>query len=198
MAVCRVGRFARGPVRTRRSSISWASRTALTARRKRSTAAAGAERGGGVDLRNGVRTSGPLAGSSGRPPPGGAPPRPRPVTRWPTGPSLASFDIWLGLQTLGWSNVHWGVVPKPDARGPDDPVSSARQPRGRHVQCTWESDRGVEGGTLDRSGRVGRGGGRSCVPRGQAPRWARVWSRRETVLGWSRGQRTRLWGTGGT
>jgi hypothetical protein len=49
MGTARVDRTAAGPVRTSRSSISWASRTALRTRRRRSTAAAWGERRGGVD-----------------------------------------------------------------------------------------------------------------------------------------------------
>lgn len=62
MATCRVGRFARGPVRTKRSSISWASRTALTARRRRSTAAACGESGSGVPV--GCQTEGTVSDPS--------------------------------------------------------------------------------------------------------------------------------------
>src|SRR5262249_32005524 len=128
-------------------------------RRRGSAASAGAEGGGAVDLRNGVSTSGPRARSSEPSRPSGSPTRPRPLTRWPTGPSLASFGIWLDLHTLGGATA-LGVVPKPDAGGPDDPVSTTRQPRGRHVQCTPKSGHGVGElpfGTRNRSA-VGSGG----------------------------------------
>ena len=125
----RLGRILTGPERTRRSSISWASRTTLKARRNRSMAAACGERGGGVVVGNGVRISGARVGPT-------EPPRPvvglalgaRPLAEWRTdGPSPASCGIWPNLyaRPTAERRAMWG---RSDARYQGDVTPVAFYP----------------------------------------------------------------------